>query len=230
MLDPETADKEALKKKARRISDLFIEEKGRHRWPGRRDPLAGLIQTLLSHNTTDPNAFAAYDRMLERYGMWKAVHRAPHAELAETIRVAGLNNQKAERIQKLLDFVHRTYGEYTADALEGMDFEQALEQFGHLPGIKHKTLAVVLCFDLGKDVFAVDTHVHRVCRRLGLVPEGATAVKTFQLMQPLVPEGRAYTFHIHLIRHGRETCKARKPACDQCFISHHCRYFQLEKA
>jgi endonuclease-3 len=227
--DPKTASKQTLKKRVREVAERFERERGPHHFPGRRDPLAGLVQTLLSHNTTDPNAFAAYDRMLETYGDWESIHKAPTGELAATIRVAGLHNQKAERIQKLLGFVRETYGEYTADPLEEMSFDEAMETFGHMPGVKHKTLSVVMAFDLGKDLFPVDTHVHRLCKRLGFVPDSYDPVKTFQAMRELVPEGLGYQFHIHLIRHGRRICKARKPECPACFARDLCLYYRTQK-
>jgi endonuclease III len=222
--DPIKASDKVMRKRVAEIADLFEREEGVLRWPGKRDPLAGLVQTLLSHNTTDPNAFAAYDRIWERYPDWEAVSNAPHSELAETIRVAGLNNQKAERIQDLLRFVKQEFGEYSADSLAEMEFDEAFASFGHLKGVKHKTLGVVLTFDLGKDVFAVDTHVHRVCGRIGFVPEKATAVKTFQRMNELVPDGLAYQFHIHLIRHGRRVCSARSPKCSECYVRSLCQF------
>ena len=225
MPDPATASTEVLRKKVARVAALCETVKGPLVFPGERDPLPGLVQTLLSHNTTDPNAFAAYDTMMAKYGSWEAVHKAPHEELSQTIRVAGLNNQKAARIQALLGFVKQTYGEYTADALRDMEFDEAFATFSHLQGVKHKTLAVVLCFDLGKDVFAVDTHVHRLCRRLGFVPDSYDPVKTFTAMRELVPKGLAYQFHIHLIRHGREVCHSRKPECESCFLRDECLYY-----
>lgn len=226
--DPLTASPKQMRAHVERVAKRFEKERGRHHFPGRRDPMSGLVQTLLTHNTTDPNAFEAFDRIKAKYPDWEAVHRAPHKELAETIRIAGLHNQKAERIQKLLGFVRETFGEYSADALDEMDFDTAMATFGHLPGVKHKTLAVVLAFDLGVDVFAVDTHVHRLCQRLGFVPDNYDPVKTFTAMRELVPEGLAYQFHIHLIRHGRSTCKARSPECDRCFVNDLCLYYRTQ--
>lgn len=227
MPDPKNASKKTLREKVARVVELCEQQRGLLLFPGERDPLPGLVQTLLTHNTTDPNAFAAYDRMLEKYGSWQAIHEAPKEELAATIRIAGLHNQKADRIQALLGFLKETYGEYNADVLKGMEFDEAFETFGHLHGVKHKTLAVVLCFDLGKDVFAVDTHVHRLCTRLGFVPEKYDPVKTFTAMRELVPEGMSHQFHIHLIRHGREVCHSRKPDCEACTLQSECRYYQL---
>jgi len=224
--DPASADHKTLRARVAELVKVFEKNKGPHRFQNRRDPMAGLVQTLLTHNTTDPNAFEAFDRMKERYPEWKDVHKAPVKELAETIRIAGLNNQKADRIQKLLGFVKQTYGDYTADVLDGMDFDTAMKTFGHLPGVKQKTLAVVLAFDLGVDVFPVDTHVHRLCRRLGFVPDSYDPVKTFKAMRDLVPKGKSYQFHMHLIWHGRKTCQARNPKCDSCFAREQCLYYQ----
>jgi endonuclease-3 len=211
-----------------RVVDRFEREKGKRTFPGRKDPLAGLVKTLLTHNTTDANAFPAFDDLVEKYPTWQQVHKAPHAEIAKVIRRAGLYNQKAERIQKLLGYVKETYCDYNADILDTMDFDQALEAFGHLPGVKHKTLAVVLAFDLGVDVFPVDTHVHRLCRRFGFVPDKFDAVKTFHAMRLLVPDGKSYQFHLHLIEHGRETCHARKPDCGNCFACDLCLYYRTQ--
>lgn len=226
--DPASASRKELRAHVARVAARFEREKGVLPFPGRRDPMTGLVKTLLTHNTTDPNAFEAFDRMVEKYPTWVQVHHASTKELAETIRIAGLNNQKAERIQKLLAYVKQTYGDYTADALDEMDFDTALEAFGHLPGVKHKTLAVVLAFDLGVDVFPVDTHVHRLCRRLGFVPDSYDPVKTFTAMRDLVPEGLGYQFHLHLITHGREVCKARSPLCESCFARDLCLYYRTQ--
>jgi len=224
----EKAGDKLLKKRVAEVVSDFEEEKGRLIWPGPRDPLAGLVQTLLTHNTTDANSFPAYDRMREKYPTWQEVHEAPKEDLAATIKRAGLQNQKADRIQKLLAFVKSEYDDYTADSLKDMNFDTALKTFGHLPGVKHKTLAVVLSFDLGVDVFPVDTHVHRMCKRLGFVSEKADPVKTFKEMRPLVPAGKGYQFHIHLIRYGREICHSRKPDCENCFIKNKCLFYQEE--
>jgi len=229
ILASESYSEGELKKKTQLVTDIFEVEKGTLVWPGFRDPLAGLVQTLLTHNTTDANAFPAYDEMRSKFPNWKDIDEASGEEIAFTIKRAGLQNQKAKRIKALLAFVKEEFGKYTADSLKGMSFDEALKSFGHLPGVKHKTLAVVLCFDLGVDVFPVDTHVHRVCKRLGLVSEKGDAVKTFNAMRALVPAGKSYQLHIHMIRHGRELCFARKPNCESCFLAKECLFFQQMK-
>jgi endonuclease-3 len=93
-----------------------------------------------------------------------------------------------------------------------------------------KTIAVMLLFACGRDCFAVDTHVHRIVRRLGLVPQKATAEKTFELMRPLVPEGKALSFHVNLLRLGRTRCRPREPQCPDCPLRRLCHYARGLKA
>ncbi|NLP10632.1 endonuclease III, partial [bacterium] len=99
---------------------------------------------------------------------------------------------------------------------------QIRELFQQQKGIGVKTISVTLMFACGHDVFPVDTHVHRLCGRLGLVPAEASAEKTFTLMAPRIPNGKGYSFHVNMIRLGREICQARKPACPQCPLKKKC--------
>ncbi len=223
--DPATAGEKVLQEKVRRVVHLCEDELGEIPWPGPKDPLEGLVVTLLSHNTNDNNRDRAWRALRARYPDWEAVRRAPVEELAGTIRVAGLNRQKAARIQALLGWLKETQGAYTADFLRSMSFDEAVGALGHLKGVGFKTIAVVMAFDLGEDVFPVDTHVHRLCRRLGFVPESYDAVKTFHAMRGRVPEGRGYSFHLHLITHGRNVCRARKPECERCFLRGECLHY-----
>lgn len=194
-------------------------------------PLENLILTVLSQNTNDRNRDIAYHRLRERFPTWDAVLRADAADVIEAIRPAGLANQKGERIQHILAWIQARYGRLNLDALCDMDPQEAFDTFCQLKGIGVKTMAVVLTFSCGKDVFPVDTHVHRLCRRIGLVPsETPSAEKTFFLMRDRVPPGKAFSFHLNLINHGRSICKARKPQCQRCPIMTYCDYYAAEKA
>ena len=192
-------------------------------------PLENLILTILSQNTNDHNRDIAYQRLRERFPTWKAVMQADSAEVIDAIRPAGLANQKGVRIQHILQWIQARYGRLNLDALCEMDAQEAMETFCQLKGIGVKTMAVVLTFSCGKDLFPVDTHVHRFCRRIGLVPSNtASAEKTFHLMRDRVPEGKAFSFHLNVINHGRSICKARKPLCHQCPLTIHCDYYAHE--
>jgi endonuclease III len=188
-------------------------------------PLDNLMLTLLSQNTNDRNRDVAYQRLRQRFPTWEAVLAAPVEQVADAIRPAGLANQKSQRMQAILRWIQTTYGALNLDCLCDMDPQDAMQTFCQLKGIGVKTMAVVLTFSCGKDIFPVDTHVHRLCKRIGLVPpDTPSAEKTFALMQPLVPAGKAFSFHINLITHGRTICLARKPACDRCSLREMCDY------
>lgn len=229
LVDPQSATEKELRERVSAVCSAFEEQKGTLSFTSRRDPLANLVETVLSHNTNDRNRDIAFRALRLKYPTWEEVHHAAREELELVIRPAGLNRQKAERIQRLLEYLKTKYGDYTVDFLDTMSFDDAFLELGHLKGIGYKTLAVVMSFSLGVDVFPVDTHVHRLCRRIGFVPWNFDAVKTFHAMRSLVPVGKSYQFHLHLIGHGREICHARKAKCDECFVSHLCRFASDDK-
>lgn len=207
---------EAKRKRTAKITGVLEREQGEPRWKGPSDPLDSLIRTLLSQSTNDNNRDLAYRRLRERFPAWRDVMEADREEVAEAIRPAGLGNQKSGRMIALLRWIEEEFGSLDLGFLQEMPTEEAFERFTQVKGIGVKTMAVVLMFACGRDVFPVDTHVHRIVRRLGLVPERADAVKTFKLMAPLVPDGKSYSLHMNLLKFGRTICTARNPRCLDC--------------
>jgi endonuclease-3 len=197
---------------------------GEPRWPGPSDPLDSLVRTLLSQSTNDNNRDLAYDRLRSRFPTWGEVMEAPRAAVADAIRPAGLGNQKSERLIDMLRWIEAEFGSLDLGFLHEMPVDEAFERFTRVKGIGVKTVAVVLMFACGRDVFPVDTHVHRIVRRLGLVPDKSDAVKTFELMAPLVAPGKSYSLHMNLLRFGRTVCMARKPTCPECPLYDLCKW------
>jgi endonuclease-3 len=105
-----------------------------------------------------------------------------------------------------------------------MSNDEIYELLCRIKGVGVKTVSILLAFGLGRDVFPVDTHVNRICIRLGLVPEKSAPEKTHRLMAGLVPKGKAYSFHLNLIRLGKTICLARKPRCAVCPLNRICPY------
>ncbi len=208
----------------RRLEDAFGEPK----WQGRGKPLGSLILTILSQSTNDNNRDVAYARLKERFPDWHSVKNAPATEIADAIRPAGLGNQKGRRIKDVLHWIYETYHTFDLDFVCDMDPQEAIDTFTQLKGVGLKTMSVVLMFTCGVDIFPIDTHVHRICRRLGLVPEKANAEKTHHLMQPQVPEGKSYSLHMNFLHLGRTICKAQKPRCPECPLADLCPSAQLE--
>ncbi len=188
----------------------------------RLDPLAELIVTILSQNTTDANRDRAWAALRTRYPDWERVRDAPRGELEETIRPAGLITGKAAAIQGVLERLDREVGQPSLDHLEGMEDEEALRYLRSFRGVGLKTAACVLCFSLGRDVMPVDTHVHRVARRLGWADERADPSATHERLNRIVPPELRFALHVHLIALGRDVCTARRPACPGCTLADRC--------
>lgn len=226
-----------LAETTRWVADRLVEETGvPKRSEPRRDLLGQLVRTILSQNTTDVNSRRAFEALAERFSDgrdgidWTAVAGADRVVLERTIRIAGLAGQKATWIRGALAWARERHGAYTLGDICEADPDDALDRLTEIKGVGVKTAAILLCFSCGADLFAVDTHVNRVCRRLGLVDASASAEKTFREMRDRVPEGRAYELHRNMVRFGRERCRARKPRCPDCPLRSRCRYFREEAA
>jgi len=197
--------------------------------PRRRNPLPPLDQlvgTILSQNTNDVNRDRAFQRLRQRFPSWDQVRDAPVDEVIEAIRPAGLANQKGPRIQKALRRITEERGELELDFLASLSLEQARAWLISLDGVGPKTAAIVLLFSLDLPAFPVDTHVHRVSRRLGLIGERVNAEKAHQLLEAQVPAQWYYAFHLNVIRHGRQVCHARKPKCEMCVLNDRCDFYR----
>lgn len=199
---------------------------GKPIWRNPLPPLDELISTILSQNTNDTNRDRAFNALKARYPRWEQVRDAAEAEVIDTIRPAGLANQKGPRIQNVLRQITQERGELDLTFLQEMPVEDARSWLMQFKGVGPKTAAIVLLFSLGKPAFPVDTHVHRVTGRLGVRPQGMTADQTHPYLESLFPEDSYYAAHLNLIRLGREICHARKPECPVCPLNEDCSYFQ----
>lgn len=194
-------------------------------WSRNLDGMDELISCILSQSTNDANRDRAFARLKESYPDWEAVRFADLAELTDVIRPAGLANQKAPRIQNVLGVIFDEAGDYSIDFLDELPIDEAKAWLNSLRGVGPKTAAIVLCFAYGRPAFPVDTHIYRVSKRIGFLPEKLSANDAHPVMETITPASDYYQFHIQLIQHGRDTCHARKPACERCSISDHCDYF-----
>ena len=213
----------SLQRRVEALNRRLLDEYGQ---PEKRqlDPLDELMVTILSQNTSDTNRDVAYERLRERFPDWESVREADREAIEEAIKPAGLWKQKARTIQESLDAIHEQEGSLDLSILEDLEDEDVLEYLTSLRGVGVKTAACVLCFSLRRPYMPVDTHVHRLSRRLGLIPESASANDAHDLLNDdgAVPPELRFEFHINLIRHGRAICKAQRPKCDSCVLEHLC--------
>ena len=212
--------------KALAVHQLLIEEYGQHEWHPRLDPLSELVFTILSQNTSDVNRDRAWRRLKERFPTWESVLAADAAELADAIRPGGLADIKAPRIREALRTIKRERGEFTLDFLAEVELDEAKQWLISLNGVGPKTAAIVLLFSLGKPAFPVDTHVHRVSSRLGLIGPRTSREQAHEVLEELLPPEIYFTFHLNLIAHGREVCKSQQPRCTACVLREHCDYYR----
>jgi len=215
--------------KVKKATLLLEKEYGIPRREGDGDLLDILIETILSQNTNDRNRDLAYQRLKGRFHHWEDVLKAKTTSIVSAIRPGGLAKQKARRIKELLAWIKDREGRLSLSFLKKMDSEEIREVIGALKGIGPKTIHCLLLFGLGREAFPVDTHVLRVGKRLGFIPEGMDAEEAHQWMIPLIPKGKSLSLHLNLIRFGREMCKAKNPKCGNCFLKDACTMLEAMK-
>jgi endonuclease-3 len=206
----------------REIVDQLREEYGELRWRPRSDSMSELVGTILSQNTSDTNSGRAFARLVDRFPSWESLMGADPTAIAEAIRVGGLARVKAPRIKAVVEEVWARLGSFDLAFLAEMPLEEAKAWLRSLPGVGPKTAACVLLFALGRPALPVDTHVHRVARRLGLVPLRVGAADAHELLEDMLAADEVYPFHMSLIKHGRRICKAQRPLCPRCVLAHGC--------
>lgn len=217
-----TPDLDDLKAKYRCIADLLNEMYGYPVWRQALPPVDEMVNTILSQNTSDTNRDVAFNRLREAFPDWPAVRDADPEAVIEAIRPAGLANQKGPRIQAALQHLTETQGEISLDHLADMPTDEAKAWLTAINGIGPKTAAIVLLFAFNKPAFPVDTHVHRVTKRLGLIGPKVGREKAHDELEKIVPPEDFYAFHLQIIQHGREMCHARNPMCEVCPLMIEC--------
>ncbi len=215
-----------------RVYNLLIATYGEPRNEPDFDPVGGLIGTILSQHTSDINSERAYKLLVATFATWEEVRDAPTYKVAEAIRSGGLANIKARRIQDVLHELTEMQAQRgdtrslarALDELPHMQPEEAWHSLRKLSGVGPKTAACVLMFNLDLPVMPIDTHVHRVSQRLGLIGPKVNADQAHDIFAKVTPLEWVYPLHVNLIRHGRQVCHAQRPACDKCTLYSECAF------
>ncbi|HZN68432.1 MAG TPA: endonuclease III [Tepidisphaeraceae bacterium] len=208
----------------RTVQAMLRRAYGPRPWKCWGDGVSVLVDTVLSQNTSAANSDAGYRQLRRKFRSWKQVADAPVEEVERCIRVSGLSNQKAPRIQAILRRIRDERGRIDLRFLAGAPDEEAYQYLRAFPGVGPKTACCTLLFAFGKGVFPVDTHIHRIARRLGLVRSKATAEQTHEALTPVIEPTDRYEMHVLLIEHGRRTCRAINPRCGECVLLKVCPY------
>ena len=225
MISNEPGSLDWLREKAQAVYLRLAEAFGVPEWDTLTPPLDELINTILSQNTNDRNRDVAYNNLRASFPSWEAVRDAAPESVINTIRPAGLANQKGPRIQAVLQQITQERGALNLDFLFDMPAEEAFAWLKHFNGVGPKTASIVLQFSLSKPAFPVDTHVYRVSGRIGLRPAKMSVEQTHEFLARLFQPEQYGSGHLNLIRLGREICHARNPQCPICPVNELCDYY-----
>ena len=208
--------------KPNHILRLLEQEYGPVAWEARYDPISELVFTVLSQHTSDLNSEKAYGRLAATFDDWDAVAQASTTAIAKPIEIGGLAQTKAPRIKAILQKIIELRGSLDIDFLKDIPLAESKYWLNQLPGVGPKTAAVVLCFAFGLPAMPVDTHVHRLAKRLGFISLKTTAEQAHDLLEQVIEPDKIFAFHVYLITHGRRICKALRPMCEKCPLESKC--------
>ena len=211
------------KVRAQDVMDYLGAQYGPVQWQVRYTPAEELVYTILSQHTSDLNSERAFKSLIATFETLDAVADASVDSIEEAIRRGGLAKQKAPRIKNVLCQIRDEIGSFDLSFLAEMPLDEAKAWLKRLNGIGPKTAAIILCFSLGMPAMPVDTHIFRVSKRLGLIGPKVNADKAHDILEPLVAPEDVFAFHMYLIQHGRQVCKAQRPLCDECALAWGCR-------
>ncbi|HUY01154.1 MAG TPA: endonuclease III [Candidatus Deferrimicrobium sp.] len=187
-------------------------------------PFETLIRTILSQNTTDRTSFVAFDNLKAKFNNNIApeiLAEADQGAIQEEIRIAGLHFQKSKRIKEVSQIILK---DWNSDFTFIYDdpLEEARKKLISLPGIGQKTADIVLNFCAKRPILPVDTHITRIAKRIGIVPENAKYDEIRESIEALISPEEILFVHVSLIFFGRKVCKAVNPSCPTCPVTHLC--------
>lgn len=198
------------------------------------DPLEEVVYILLSKQTREAVYQKLYSNLRRRYPTWTSMARARRSTLQRLLRPGGFQEQRADQLLQILRTVRQhnkeraigpfddPAGDLTLSYLFDMTDREAEDYLRSLPAIGPKSARCVLAYSLGRASFAVDTHVHRIFRRLNLVPSRNRKLDhdPFEAAVPLRMRTR---LHINLVHHGRAVCTSQRPRCTDCVLVSFCK-------
>lgn len=184
-------------------------------------PFQLLVATILSAQCTDSQVNKVTPSLFERYPDARTMARANLSDLERLIRSTGFFHVKAKRIKEMSKVILSDFDGKVPETMNELTV---------LPGVGRKTANIVLSAGLDKIYgIAVDTHVQRLAKRIGLSIEKSPE-KIEQDLMRITPKDMWPRLSLLLILHGRRICKARKPICEECLLSRYCNYFKEKES
>jgi endonuclease-3 len=219
-------DRKQKKLKVKAVSELLSGIYGSIPWKPRYNAAEELVYTILSQHTSDINSERAFHNLLAVFSDLNHIADADVDDIEVAIRRGGLSKTKAPRIKSVLNEIRKSLGSFDLSFLAEMPLKEAKAWLIKLKGVGPKTAAIILCFSFGMPAMPVDTHIYRVAQRLSLVGKKISAEKAHDVLESLVEPEEVFQFHMYLIKHGRDTCKAQRPKCNYCSLTELCPSFK----
>ncbi len=221
-----TQQKRNLRTIANRLVKLYPVSENDH--AGTLPFVDTLIAIILSQNTSDVNSHRAYQALRTTWPRWEEVAALDPEEIEPVIAVSGLAAQKSRTISATLGKLLEEWDDLKLEGIDEVDDETLIGTLTSVKGVGLKSATCAMMFALDRDLCAVDTHLHRVLNRLGVVAT-TSPDKTFEALRPILPKGRARAIHVALIHFGRNICKARLPHCFECPLYDRCGWSEKEE-
>lgn len=181
-----------------------------------KDPYRILIRTILSQRTRDENTDQATKNLFSKYKNINEIVDAPIEDIEELIKCAGFYRVKAGRIKEVSEILLDQYGG---------EVPNTLEELVELPGVGRKTANCVLVYAFELPAIPVDTHVHRISNKLGLV-NTKTPEQTEAELAKIIPKDQWILLNDLMVQFGQTICKPIGSKCEICPITEHCQYFK----
>jgi len=183
-------------------------------------PFELLVAVILSAQCTDKRVNLITPALLERFPTAYEMAQASVEEIFEYIKSCSYPNNKAKHLSGMSKMLFEDFNEIVPSDIDELQ---------KLPGVGRKTANVIASVVFDKPALAVDTHVFRVSKRIGLTTNAKTPLETEKQLVKFIPEDLIPIAHHWLILHGRYVCIARKPKCEECGISQYCKFFENSK-
>lgn len=183
-------------------------------------PLSILIGTILSARTRDENTSTVVRKLFARYKSARSLAQAKLSDVEKIVKSTGFYHVKAKRIIEVASLIHSKYADRVPDTLE---------ELLKLPGVGRKTANCVLVYAFEKPAIPVDTHVHRISNRLGLVQTKTPEETELELMKK-IPKKYWLEINDMFVMYGQNICKPISPMCDVCQIKKECNYYKIKFA
>lgn len=174
------------------------------------------VATVLSAQTTDEQVNKITVKLFDDISSFSAMAKMTPEKLEQYVKSCGLYKNKSRSLVKASKIIEKQYGG---------SLPESFDELVKLPGVGRKTANIIISVGFKKAALAVDTHVFRVSKRLGIA-EGTDVISIEEQLKKVIQRENWIDLHHRLIAHGRAVCSARSPRCNQCFLASLCFYVQ----